>query len=78
MSRRIKTLRPPERIRVLEKAGFTQQRQTGPRGFPHVIMGKEGRRAIPVYPKALKRPLQMAIIKQAGLTLEEVAKLLSE
>ena len=76
MSRRIKTLRPPELIRVLEKAGFTQKRQTG----SHVIMAKEGMRAIPipVHPKALKRPLQMAIFKQAGLTPEEVEQLLAE
>ena len=76
MSRRIKTLRPQELIRVLEKAGFTQKRQTG----SHVIMGREGMRSIPVpvHPWALKRPLQIAILKQAGLSDEEVEKLLAE
>jgi predicted RNA binding protein YcfA (HicA-like mRNA interferase family) len=76
MSRRIKSLRPLELIQLLEKAGWTQKRQTG----SHVILVKEGRRSIPVpvHPKALKRDLQMAIIKQAGLTPEEVEKLLAE
>jgi predicted RNA binding protein YcfA (HicA-like mRNA interferase family) len=61
---------------VLERAGFSQKGQTG----SHVIMAKEGMRAIPVpvHPKALKRPLQLAIFKQDGLTPEEVEKLLTE
>jgi mRNA interferase HicA len=76
MSRRIKSLRPSELIRLLEKAGWSQKRQTG----SHVILAKEGKRSIPVpvHAKALKRGLQMAILKQAELTPEEVEKLLAE
>jgi predicted RNA binding protein YcfA (HicA-like mRNA interferase family) len=74
MSNRLKTLRPTELIKALEKAGFEKKRQTG----SHVIMVKPGQRAIPipVHPKALKRSLQEAIIKQAGFTLEEFSKFL--
>jgi predicted RNA binding protein YcfA (HicA-like mRNA interferase family) len=76
MSRRTKSLRPSELIRLLEKAGWSQKRQTG----SHVILVKEGQRSIPVpvHAKELKRALMMAIFKQAGLTPEEVEKLLAE
>jgi mRNA interferase HicA len=73
---RIKTLRPTELIRVLERAGYTRTRQTG----SHVILTKAGKRSIPVpvHPRALKRGLQEAILKQAELTPEEAQRLLNE
>jgi predicted RNA binding protein YcfA (HicA-like mRNA interferase family) len=76
MSRRIRSLRPSELIQLLEKAGWSQKRQTG----SHVILVKEGHRSIPVpfHTGELKRGLQMAILKQAGLTPEDVENLLAD
>jgi predicted RNA binding protein YcfA (HicA-like mRNA interferase family) len=62
-------------IRALEKAGFYVVRQTS----SHVIMYKEGlTRPIPIprHAKALKRGLQLRIIKEAGLTPKEFSKFL--
>jgi predicted RNA binding protein YcfA (HicA-like mRNA interferase family) len=76
MSRRTQSLRPAQVIELLERAGWSQKRQTG----SHVIMVKVGQRSIPVpvYSKELKRGLMMVIFKQTVLTSEEVEKLLDE
>jgi predicted RNA binding protein YcfA (HicA-like mRNA interferase family) len=56
------------------KVGWSQKRQTG----SHVILVKEGQRSIPVpvHAKELKRGLLMAILKQVGLTPEDLENLM--
>jgi predicted RNA binding protein YcfA (HicA-like mRNA interferase family) len=60
---------------ALEKAGFEVRRQTG----SHVIMYKSGIRhpiSIPRHPRDLPKGTLRAVIRQAGLTVEEFLGLL--
>ncbi|MGB2800353.1 MAG: type II toxin-antitoxin system HicA family toxin [Dehalococcoidia bacterium] len=60
---------------ALEKAGFETKRHTG----SHVIMYKSGFRrpiSVPQHPRDLPKGTTRAIIREAGLTVEEFAKLL--
>lgn len=75
MSDKLPSLRPAQLVRVLEKAGWQNKRQTG----SHLIMVNEGlRKAIPIpmHNKDLKTGTLHGIIKRAGLTVEEVRDLL--
>ncbi|RJQ31976.1 type II toxin-antitoxin system HicA family toxin [Candidatus Parcubacteria bacterium] len=62
-------------IVVLKKLGFEEVRQTG----SHLILVNQETKkiiSVPVHNKDLKKGLLAGIIKQAGLTTEEFAKLL--
>ena len=75
MSEDIPVLKPTELITALEKAGFHVIRQSG----SHVILYKEGLNRtipVPVHPGELKKNLQNRIIKEAGMTRDELKKYL--
>jgi len=75
MSQELPALKPVEVVKALERAGFVVKRQTG----SHVIMYKaELRRpiSIPQHPRDLPKGTVRAIIRQAGLTLEEFLQLI--
>lgn len=62
-----------EIVRVLEKAGFSFVRQKG----SHRIYVKENAAVtVPYHPGDLRKHTLSAIIKQAGLTIEEFLNLL--
>jgi predicted RNA binding protein YcfA (HicA-like mRNA interferase family) len=75
MSRKLPSLKASELIKVLGKAGWQPDRQTG----SHIVLVKDGaERPIPVprHNRTLKNSLRDEIIKQAGLTRENFIKLL--
>ena len=70
MRRELPVLRPKQVVAVLEKAGFKVGRQTG----SHAIMYKSSIRhpiSIPQHPRDLPKGTIRAIIRQAGLTVDE-------
>ena len=70
MRRELPVLRPKQVVAVLEKAGFKVRRQTG----SHAIMYKSSIRhpiSIPQHPRDLPKGTIRAIIRQAGLTVDE-------
>lgn len=70
MRRGLPTLKPNQVVAALAKTGFEVRRQTG----SHVIMYKSGIRhpiSIPQHPRDLPKGTLRAIIRQAGLTVEE-------
>ena len=72
---RVRSLRPREMIRALERAGFQVSRQRG----SHAILLREGMPrpiSVPVHPGHLKRGLQERIMRQAGLTADDLIALL--
>jgi predicted RNA binding protein YcfA (HicA-like mRNA interferase family) len=71
---RLPTLRPREVIGALKKIGFAERRQSG----SHLILvHPDGRRVvIPIHANDLPRETMHAIIKQAGLTEEEIRALI--
>ena len=74
MSPGLNPLRPEEVIRALERGGFFVKRQTG----SHVILYKPGLQrpiTVPMHSRALPIGTQRAIIRQAGLTIEEFLEL---
>jgi predicted RNA binding protein YcfA (HicA-like mRNA interferase family) len=75
MSQELPALKPVEVVKALERAGFAVKRQTG----SHVIMYKAGLRrpiSIPQHPRDLPKGTVRAIVRQAGLTLEEFLQLI--
>jgi len=75
MTGKTPSLRPAEMINVLEKAGFRVVRQSG----GHVIMFREGMLRpipVPIHPGSLKRALQNKILKESGISDEELEKLI--
>jgi len=75
MRQKLPTLKPKQVIATLGKAGFEVRRQTG----SHVIMYKSGIRypiSIPLHPRDMPKGTLRAIIRQAGLTVEEFLGLL--
>lgn len=69
------SFKPRELARILEKAGFILKRTTG----SHYIYYKKGVRrpvSIPFHAKNLPAGTQRAILREAGLTRDEVLKLL--
>ena len=73
MSRR-RTLRSKELVSGLRKAGFEKRRQSG----SHLIMKHaDGRRVtVPLHNRDLKRPTMKAILREAGLTEDQLRGLL--
>ena len=72
---RVRSLRPREMIRALERAGFEVVRHTG----SHAVLHREGMPRpipVPVHPGHLKRGLQERIMRQAGLTAAAMIALL--
>ena len=70
MRQELPVLKPKQVVAALEKVGFQTRRQTG----SHVIMYKTGLRhpiSIPQHPVDLPKGTLRAIIRQAGLTVEE-------
>ncbi|MFQ5924644.1 MAG: type II toxin-antitoxin system HicA family toxin [Dehalococcoidia bacterium] len=68
-------LKPKEVVAALERAGFEIRRHTG----SHVIMYKPDLRrpiSVPQHPRDLPKGTIRAIIREAGLTVEEFMKLL--
>lgn len=63
-------------IRALKKAGFQEDRQKGSHlVLVHPISGQ--RTVVPVHRgKSIKKPLVFAIIREAGLTVDEFLQLL--
>lgn len=75
MGQELPVLKPKEVVAALERAGFEVKRHTG----SHVIMYKSGFRrpiSIPQHPRDLPKGTIRAIIREAGLTVEEFMKLL--
>ena len=71
----IPMIRANQMVRVLLKAGFKAARQAGShRRFIHPIT----RRAttVPIHASDLSRKIMSKIIKQSGLTVEEILRLL--
>ena len=70
MRRELPVLKPKQVVAALEKAGFEIRRQTG----SHIILYKSGIRhpiSIPQHPGDLPKGTLRAIIRQAGLTVEQ-------
>lgn len=72
---RIPSLTPRQLIRILCRAGFVVDHQTG----SHVtLLHPDGRRAlVPVHHRELKRGTLFGIIRQAGYATTEFLELLS-
>lgn len=76
MSRRLPSLTPRQVIAVLKRAGFTHYRTKGSHyqlvhpGDPTVLV------VVPYHAKDIKRPVLRAIIRQAGLTVDQFIDLL--
>lgn len=71
------SLKPREVIRAFEKMGYRQHRQKG----SHLIMVKDGsthQPVIPIHARDIKKGTLRAIIRQAGLTVEQFLKYLQE
>jgi predicted RNA binding protein YcfA (HicA-like mRNA interferase family) len=66
---RLGSIRPKEFIRKLKRAGFEIDHQTG----SHVILYHPSgvRLTVPVHAREMKRGLLIALLKQAGLGVEE-------
>ncbi len=70
MRQELPVLKPKQAVAALEKAGFEVRRQTG----SHVIMYKTDIRhpiSIPLHPRDLPKGTLRAIIREAGLTVDE-------
>lgn len=68
------SFKPREIISILQKLGFTINRQSG----SHKIMYHSGKNKIipiPIHPKDIKKGLAKSIIKQAESSEEEFLKL---
>ncbi|WP_297497327.1 type II toxin-antitoxin system HicA family toxin [Thermococcus sp.] len=64
-----------EAIKVLKKVGYQPVKQKG----PHVILeGRDGRLIVVPLHRRLKTSLLKAIIKEAGLSVEEFTELLKD
>ena len=75
MRRELPVLKPRQVVAALEKAGFEVRRQTG----SHAIMYKSGIHypiSIPQHPRDLPKGTLRAIIRQAGLTVDQFISLL--
>jgi len=64
----LKSLKPREIIRKLEKAGFQLTRQKG--SHARYVRGTRGV-TVPIHPGDVPLPVMRSIIQQAGLTPEE-------
>jgi predicted RNA binding protein YcfA (HicA-like mRNA interferase family) len=72
---RLPTVTPGQLVRALEKVGFEIDHQTG----SHVVLWRasDGARVVvPMHNRDLGRGLTLRIIKSAGLTRDELEKLI--
>ncbi|MBW8876088.1 MAG: type II toxin-antitoxin system HicA family toxin [Acidobacteria bacterium] len=72
---RLPTLQPRQLVAALKRAGFIEHHQTG----SHLYLWHPSRKrmtSIPMHPGDLKRGTASAILKQAGLTEDELRDLL--
>ena len=71
---KLPALNPEKIIRIREKKGFVLDRI---KGNHHIYLHAEGRQrvVIPVHKKDLPKATLMEILKQAGITKEELADL---
>lgn len=70
MSPRLPVLKPKEVVKILEKLGYRQHRQSG----SHLVLIKDGSRIQPIVPihnRDLKKGTLRSIIRQTGCTVEE-------
>jgi len=75
VSDRLPQLKPQELIRALEKLGLIVRRQTG----SHVILRHPVTKriaSIPFHARDIKRGLLFGILKQAGISQEELLEVL--
>ena len=75
MTKRLPAVRPQQAVRALERAGWEVQRQRG----SHVSLKKQGVALIvtvPLHRRDLPRGTLAAILKDAGLTIDEFTRLL--
>ncbi len=72
---RLPTLTPRQVVVALKQAGFAEVTQSG----SHLILKhpvSKRRLPVPIHAKDLKRPLLRAIIRQAGLTVDQFRDLI--
>lgn len=70
---KLPALKPRELVKILFKDGFVEKRQTG----SHLILYHPIKRKIipvPIHPKTIGKGLLHAIIKQAGVNINEIYK----
>ncbi len=75
MTKRLPSVRPQEVVRALERAGWEVARQKG----SHVSLKKEGASfivTVPMHRRDLPRGTLTAIVKDAGMTIDEFVSLL--
>jgi predicted RNA binding protein YcfA (HicA-like mRNA interferase family) len=75
MTKRLPVVRPADVIRALERAGWEVQRQRG----SHVSLKKQGVAfvvTVPLHRRDIPRGTLAAIVKDAGLTVDEFLTLL--
>ena len=72
---RLPGVKPRELVAAIKKAGFVEHHQKG----SHLYLWHPGKRrmtSVPMHPGDVNRGLVQAIIKQAGLSIEEFLSLL--
>lgn len=72
---RLPTLHPRQLVAALKRAGFVEHHQTG----SHLYLwhpSRERMTSVPMHPRDLKRGTTSAILRQAGLTEDELRDLL--
>ncbi len=72
---RLPTLHPRQLVAALKRAGFIEHHQTG----SHLYLwhpSRERMTSVPMHARDLKRGTAKAILKQAGLTEDEIRDLL--
>jgi predicted RNA binding protein YcfA (HicA-like mRNA interferase family) len=72
---RLPSLKPRQLVRALKRAGFLKHHQTGSHLY---LRHPESRRmtSVPVHSGDLKRGTTRAILRQAGITVEQLLDLL--
>lgn len=75
MPTRLPQLKPQELIRALERLGFVKRRQTG----SHVILRHPETKcmtSVPLHSGDIKRGLLFGILKQSGISREQLLEVL--
>jgi predicted RNA binding protein YcfA (HicA-like mRNA interferase family) len=76
MSGRLPALTPREVIRALKRGGFEVQRTSGSHVILKAAEPPHRRVTVPFHSKDLKQRTLHAIVREAGLTVEDFRKLL--
>jgi predicted RNA binding protein YcfA (HicA-like mRNA interferase family) len=77
MGEKLPVLKSAEVVKAFERGGFVVRRQTG----SHIIIHKLGTHhtiSIPLHPRDLPKGTPRAIIRQAGIKVEEFLEILKE